>query len=273
MADSDDLHELQLDRLDAQPPKEQFDDLRSLLLKTPQIMQKENRDVFRTLFYWCTDQKKHARIIHNLFWPIIMSLVQDKNNNKISLFGLKALNQLLTNDGSLDEVIKVGRASRLQDQSNIKMIIKYFQYNSKNKDGSDLTDAEKAALHEENIRTLNSFIESRQNPIHILVRKMMDTNSQQIIQEVSKAIRNLSQADVVIDTLQENNELIDIIESKFLYADPVSQENILESVSFACKFVKYREKFADNDKFLDILLSQVQSISLKVTYFTIKIAR
>jgi hypothetical protein len=42
------------------------------------------------------------------------------------------------------------------------------------------------------------------------------------MQEVSKAIRNLSQAENVIKTLQENGDLIRIIHEKFLDADPFS---------------------------------------------------
>jgi len=106
-----------------------------------------------------------------------------------------------------------------------------------------------------------------------LIKKILETNSFQIMQEVSKAIRNLSQAEIVIRTLQENGDLIRIIQEKFLDADPFSQENILETVSFACKFEQHREKFANDEKFLEILLSQVQSISLKVTFFTIRICR
>jgi len=48
-----------------------------------------------------------------------MSLVQDNKNNKISLFGLQAFNQLLTYEGSLDQVIGVGKASKLQEQTNM----------------------------------------------------------------------------------------------------------------------------------------------------------
>ena len=77
------------------------------------------------------------------------------------------------------------------------------------------------------------------------------------MQEVSKAIRNLSQAEEVIRTLQESDDLIEIIQKKFLDADPFSQENILETVSFACKFEQYRAKFANNEDFIQILLSQV----------------
>jgi hypothetical protein len=120
---------------------------------------------------------------------------------------------------------------------------------------------------------LNEFIAKRQNPIHILVKKIRSTNSFQIMQEVSKAIRNLAQAEEVIHTLQEKGALIEILSERFLEADPFSQENLLETVSFACKFEQYRLDFAGDEDFLCVLLSQVQSISLKVTYFTIKICR
>ena len=93
------------------------------------------------------------------------------------------------------------------------------------------------------------------------------------MQECSKAIRNLAQSPEVIRTLHEEGQLIDIIKQKYLHADPFTQENILETVSFACKFPEYRQSFANDQQVIDILLSQVQSISLKVTYFTIKICR
>jgi hypothetical protein len=120
---------------------------------------------------------------------------------------------------------------------------------------------------------LNEFIAKRQNPTQIMIQKMLKANSFQIMQEASKAIRNLSQMEVVIQTLQENDDLIKIIIEKFLDADPFTQENILETVSFSCNFEQYRKKFANNQKVIEILLSQVQSISMKVTYFTIKICR
>ena len=56
------------------------------------------------------------------------------------------------------------------------------------------------------------------------------------MQEVIKAIRNLSQAEEVIHTLQDKGALIGIIGARFLDADPFSQENLLETVSFACNF-------------------------------------
>ena len=55
-----------------------------------------------------------------------------------------------------------------------------------------MDEDEKKELQNENIKMLNEFIAKRQNPIHILVKKILETNSFQIMQEVSKAIRNLS---------------------------------------------------------------------------------
>ena len=44
--------------------------------------------------------------------------MEESKNNKISLFGLKAFNQLLTYEGSLEQVIGVGKASKLQGHEN-----------------------------------------------------------------------------------------------------------------------------------------------------------
>jgi len=111
MDDSDSLSDLE--QLDT-PPKLTFDELKGQLLREPKMLTK-NKELFKFLFYYCQDSKKHARIIKFLFWPIIMSLVQESKNNKVSLFGLKAFNQLLTYEGSLEQVIGVGKASKLQD--------------------------------------------------------------------------------------------------------------------------------------------------------------
>lgn len=114
MDDSDSLSDLEMET----QPKLSFEDLKSQLLEGPTRIAK-NKELFKTLFYYCKDSKKHARIIKFLFWPVIMSLVQDNKNNKISLFGLQAFNQLLTYEGSLDQVIGVGKASKLQEQTNM----------------------------------------------------------------------------------------------------------------------------------------------------------
>ena len=53
----------------------------------------------------------------------------------------------------------------------------------------------------------------------------------------------------------EEDNLIAIIKDKFEDADPFTQENILETVSFAVKFPEYRTAFADDQKVVDILLS------------------
>jgi len=61
----------------------------------------------------------------------------------------------------------------------------------------------------------------------------------------------------VIHDLMENEHLIKIILEKFLEADPFTQENILETVSFACNFEVYRKKFANNEKVIEMMLSQM----------------
>jgi len=91
-------------------------------------------------------------------------------------------------------------------------------------------------VRQEQIDGINRFIGKRQNPIHILVKKIQETDSFEIMQEVSKAIRNLSQAEVVIHTLMEGDDLIEIMKKKFVNADPFSQEFILETVTFVCQY-------------------------------------
>jgi len=106
-----------------------------------------------------------------------MSLVQDNDNNKISLIGLKAFNQLLTYEGSLEHIILVGKASRLQTVPSIQKIIKYFQHNQTNEDGTELDEKQKADLQNENIKMLSEFIAKRQNPTQIMIQKMLKANS------------------------------------------------------------------------------------------------
>lgn len=125
MEDSDSLGDLELGEFNV---KLTFDELRQQLLKEPTKITK-NPALCRTLFHYCKDTKKHGRIIRFLFWPIIMSLVQDKKHHKISLFGLRAFNQLLTCEGSLAAVIQAGKAAKLQTnpRNNISKIIQHFQ--------------------------------------------------------------------------------------------------------------------------------------------------
>ncbi len=49
--------------------------------------------------------KKHSRIIKFLFWPMIISFVQEQSNNKISLFGLRLLNSLIQNEATHEQIL------------------------------------------------------------------------------------------------------------------------------------------------------------------------
>lgn len=64
---------------------------------------------------------------------------------------------------------------------------------------------------------------------------------------------------------------MEIVDNKFLDADPQSQENLLMTISASCSdtcayFKEFRKEYVDNPQFLDILFSQVKSISTRVTY-------
>ena len=59
-----------------------------------------------------------------LFWALIVPLLQDKSSNKTALFGLRSLNQLIQNESSHEQIIGVGRASRLAKNSNVSKMIK-----------------------------------------------------------------------------------------------------------------------------------------------------
>ena len=75
--------------------------------------------------------------------------------------GLKAFNELLTYEGSLEHVILIGKASRLQTVPSIQKIIKYFQHNHTKDDGTPLDKKEEEELQAKNIEMLNEFIAKR----------------------------------------------------------------------------------------------------------------
>jgi hypothetical protein len=97
-----------------------------------------------------------------------------------------------------------------------------------------------AAKYEEYISKMNNKITKKKNPIKILVKKILDTESTLIMNEATKAIRNLSKTDEVIKLLMIERSLMSIIRTKFLDSDPQSQEYILETISEACKFSDHR---------------------------------
>ena len=97
MDDNNTLLDLEFDG----PPTLSFDELKTQLLMQPK-MSVNNMELCKILFHYCKDSKKHARIIKFLFWPTIMSMIQENKNNKITLVGLRSFNQLLTCEGSLE---------------------------------------------------------------------------------------------------------------------------------------------------------------------------
>lgn len=63
---------------------------------------------------------------------------------------------------------------------------------------------------------MNTIIESRQNPISILANIILRTEPSVIMIEATKAIRNLSKTEEVVDMLMtDKNELLQIYKDKF----------------------------------------------------------
>jgi len=126
---------------------------------------------------------------------------------------------------------------------------------------------------EDNMKKMNTIIESRQNPIRILANIILRTEPSVIMVEATKAIRNLSRTEEVVDMLMEENELLRIYKEKILMVNSQSQENILMTISAACKKAEYRQRFVDDDEFIGTLLAQVKSVSKTVTLQTLRICR
>jgi len=59
-----------------------------------------------------------------------------------------------------------------------------------------------------NIDKMNNIIEDKVNPVKILVRKIIDTDSTLILIEGTKAIRNLARTEEVIHMLQADSDLL-----------------------------------------------------------------
>ena len=91
--------------------------------------------------------------------------------------------------------------------------------------------------------------------------------------EATKAIRNLSKTPEVVDMLMEENELLRIYKDKILSIDSQSQENIMMTISAACKDIEYRQRFVEDDDFFTTLLSQIKSVSKNVTLQALRICR
>lgn len=66
---------------------------------------------------------------------------------------------------------------------------------------------------------MNALINNNQNPIKILVKKVLETESTLIMNEATKAIRNLSKTEEVIHILQLENAMFSIVRTKFMDSD------------------------------------------------------
>ena len=65
-----------------------------------------------------------------------------------------------------------------------------------------------------------------------------------------------------------------ILKEKFVTgADPLSQENFLETLAQACKYKQYRKELVCEDNNIEILIMHIKSMSPKVTLFVLKILR
>ena len=72
------------------------------------------------------------------------------------------------------------------------------------------------------------MIEQNVNPIKILVKKILDTDSNLIMNEACKSIRNLAVTKGVRRQLHENRDkdtlkpIMEIVQMKFVDSDPIS---------------------------------------------------
>ena len=89
----------------------------------------------------------------------------------------------------------------------------------------------------------------------MLANIILRTEPSNIMIEATKAIRNLSKTEEVVDMLMEQNELLRIYKDKIEWIDSSSQENIMMTISAACKKDKYRQQFVEDDDFINTLLS------------------
>lgn len=111
--------------------------------------------------------------------------------------------------------MSAGHATKLQDNANLIKILKAV-------DIAKEEEEVEAHKYEEYITKLNDEITKKKNPIKILVKKILDTDSTLIMNEATKAIRNLSKNDEVIKLLMNERSLMSIVRTKFLDSDPQS---------------------------------------------------
>lgn len=116
-------------------------------------------------------------------------MIQDKKDEKIVLFGLRSLNLLLSNEGNHSGILSTDQAKK-----NDKEKDEILEDEKKENEGLLENQAELSTL--------------AANPIKILLKKFYETESTQILNETTKALKILSQNKVVID-------MISNLESKF----------------------------------------------------------
>jgi hypothetical protein len=73
---------------------------------------------------------------------------------------------------------------------------------------------------DQDIEKLAERISKNVDPIKILVKKILKTESTLIMNEATKAIKNLSKNPFVIQNLFQEGSLINIVKTKFIDTDP-----------------------------------------------------
>ncbi len=139
-----------------------------------------------------------------------------------------------------------------------------------------LPDLGKKNEHERNLymERMMEIIRLTQNPIKILAKKILSTDSTLIMNEATKALKVFSSREDVIHMLWKDGSLLLILRNKFESgADPLSQANFLETLASACKFPQYRKELVIQDDVIDILISHIKSMSPRVTLEALKILR
>jgi hypothetical protein len=139
--------------------------------------------------------------------------IQEKENKKIKLFGIKLLNQLAQNEGSHPLILQqVTR--RANEEKHPLMMIWNNMYHLKKK-GNNLTQHEKEhyegyleVLTRIKNQTFNQYISERMNIVIIIIKTIKNSDSTAILNESVKLIRHLSSSKKVIETLYEKEVIL-----------------------------------------------------------------
>ena len=123
------------------------------------------------------------------------------------------------------------------------------EQNSRNADADDVNSPERDIDSKNLQNQMTQKIRQKINPIRILTRTILGTDSTQIMIEGTKAIKNLAKNRVVIDMLMGEKDLINIFKNKFVTADTQSQEYILETISLACQHQNFARQFVLLEEF------------------------